>query len=298
MYPLEVEINAKNILTLQNSYKRAYIQIIKEIQTATDFGVANRKAILAQIRAILEELGIDTQKFLEAELPQYYKAGAKDAVRQLKNVGAPIPITTGFNRIHKRAIIALVDDTSRAFGESLTGINRSAQLLLGRVNRELITQALAEGKITGKTLREVKEQIKGILAEQGLSALVDKGGHTWTLDRYSEMLFRTKAVEARNRGLTNRMVENGYDLVQVSNHNSEHEACRVWESKILSLRGITPGYETVADAEMAGLFHPNCKHAINAIIPSLARKTEAYNPDERTKRISEAEIERATNLAR
>jgi hypothetical protein len=112
------------------------------------------------------------------------------------------------------------------------------------------------------------------------------------------MLFRTKAVEARNRGLANRMVEFNYDLVQVSNHNSTHEECRVWESRILSVSGATKGYPTVAKAEAAGLFHPNCKHAINVLIPSLARQTEAYNPDERTKVISKKEIEKATRLER
>lgn len=294
MYPLQVEISEKNILKITQTFKEAYASIVSEILDATDFGVANRKAILRQIQGILESLGEDVEAFIEKELPKYYKSGAGDAISQLKNVGAPLDVATGFNRIHTEAIAALVDDTARAFGESMTGVARSANLLLGKATREILTQKMAEGFIGGKALREVRLIIKGLLQEQGLSALIDKGGHTWTLDRYAEMLFRTKAVEARNRGLANRMVENGYDLVQVSNHNSDHEECRVWEGKILSLRGESEGYPTVSDAEMAGLFHPNCKHAINAIIPSLARETKAYSPDERTKQISDDEIKRLT----
>jgi len=58
--------------------------------------------------------------------------------------------------------------------------------------------------------------------------------------------------------------------------------CEPWQGQILSARGETPGYDTVADAEADGLFHPNCRHAINVLIPSLAAKTQAYNPDEPT----------------
>lgn len=276
MYPLQVEIDEAHILRLQSTFREAYKEIIGEIKNASSFGVANRRAILAQIEDILTELGADTQKFIETEIPKYYKVGANDAVQQLTNVGADINVSEGFNRVHKEAISALVDETAKAFAESLTGVNRSAQLLLGKAVRDAITQKLATGLIGGAALREVKKTIVGVLETQGLSALIDKGGHTWELDRYAEMLFRTKAVEARNRALANRMVENDYDLVQVSDHGTDHPACAEWEGKVLSITGSTPGYPTVSEAEAAGLFHPNCKHAINALIPSLAKRTQAY----------------------
>lgn len=281
MYPLQVEINDENIIRLTKTFKEAYKSIVQEISGATNFGVANRKAILRQIDGILRELGADVGTFIKEEIPAYYKQGADEAVTQLKNVDAPIPVKTGFNVVHKEAINALVSDTAKSFGESLTGVSRSANVLLGKATRDLLTQKIAEGQIGGKALREVKKSIKGVLADQGLDALVDKSGRTWTLDRYAEMLFRTKAVEARNRGLLNRMVENDYDLVQVSAHGAT-DVCADWEGAILSATGATPGYDTVADAEADGLFHPNCRHALNALIPSLANKTNAYDPEEDT----------------
>lgn len=282
LYPEQVEVSEQNILAITKTFKDAYRDIVTEISTATNFGTANRRAILRQIEEILRELGVDVQRFIERELPQYYRTGADDAVKQLRNVGAPIDVSEGFNRIHQAAIVALVDDTATAFGESLTGVGRSANLLLGRVTRDMLTQKMAKGLIAGDPLRKVRLMIKGVLQEQGLDALIDKGGNKWTLDRYADMLFRTKAVEARNRGLANRMVENDFDLVQVSKHNTNHKACAVWEGKILSLTGATEGYPTIDMAQKAGLFHPNCKHAINVLVPSLARRTRAYNPDTQT----------------
>lgn len=286
MYPTQVEINESNILKITNTFKSAYKDIVHEITNATSFGVRNRKAILAQIDAILTNLGVDVDSFIKEELPNYYRAGADEAIIQLRNVGAPVDIKEGFNRVHKEAIFALVDDTSNAFGESLSGVARSANQLLGKATRDVITQKMATGLVGGKAIKEVKKTIVGTLQQQGLDALKDKAGRSWTLDRYAEMLFRTKSVEARNRGLMNRIVENGYDLVQVSSHGAT-DVCGQWEGKILSSTGETPGYDTVADAEAGGLFHPNCKHAINVLIPSLSRKTSAYNPDIETKFIEE-----------
>lgn len=280
LYPTSVELSDEQIAKTTEFYKEAYKSIVLEINSATNFGVENRKAILAQIGKILEALGVDLAKFLSDELTSQYTVGAHYAVKQLKNVDAQIAVATGFNRIHKEAIRFLIDDATRSLFEAVSGVQRSADLLLGKATRELITQKIGEGVVSGKALKEVRQTIKGILAEQGLDALTDKGGRGWSLDRYSEMLFRTKAVEARNHGFANRLVENGYDLVQVSKHSGSCKLCSPWEGKILSITGKTAGYPTLAEAEREGLFHPNCRHAINALIPSLASKTEAYNSEE------------------
>lgn len=280
MYPENVELDDNTIAKLTRILKQSYKEVVAEIESATDFGVANRKAILGQIEKILTETGTDVQTFIEKELPGMYEVGADEAVKQLKNVGAKVAVSEGFNRVHKTAIAALIDDTSRAFGESLTGVSRSANLLLGKATREQITFKMAKGMTAGESLQDVRKTIKGVLKEQGLDALKDKSGRTWTLDRYAEMLFRTKAVEARNRGLINRVLENGFDLVQVSSHLTSCELCAPWQGQILSMTGETPGYPTVAEAEADGLFHPNCRHAINTIIPGLARETKSYSAEQ------------------
>ena len=279
LYPVNIDPTDRQIKRLRNMFKRSYRRIAREINGATKFGVSHRRAILREIEDVLRGLGVDIKKFVEKELPGFYKRGARDAVKQLRNVKAPIPVRSGFNKLHKDAIIALVDDTVRSYGSSITGVKRSASLLLGKAVRESIKEEIAHGLISGEALKKVRRYIKGILQEQGLAALVDRGGRRWQMDRYAEMLFRTKVVEARNMGMANRMVENGYDLVQVSDHAGECPLCRPWEGKILSLTGDTKKYPTLQKATSEGLFHPNCRHAINTIIPSLARKTVAYDPD-------------------
>lgn len=279
MYPQSVSLNEDNIKKLTQLFKNSYKDIVNEITTATSFGVSNRKAILSQIEKILKDLGVDVDKFIKDEIPSYYKQGAEQAIKQLNNVGAAITVKTGFNRVHKDYIMALIDDTSEAFGDSLSAVKRSATSLLGKAVRDGVTQKIAKGITAGESLRQVRDTIVLQLKEQGLAALKDKAGRSWELDRYAEMLFRTKVVEARNRGMVNRMAENGYDLVQVSSHGAD-DVCGDWEGKILSMTGQTKGYDTVAEAEADGLFHPNCKHALNVMIPKLARQTNAYETED------------------
>ena len=297
-YPLQVEVNEKSIAKLLSVFRKAQREIEREILTATDFGIYNRQAILAQIDAILQDLALKVDTMVQAELPLYYEKGIKNATAQLNNIGADIATNIAFNQINQDAIAVLVDDTARAFAESMTGVSRNVNTLLSKVVREEITQNIAKGLIAGDALKDAIKAIKLTIREQGITALIDKGGRKWTLNRYSEMLYRTKLVEARNRGLINYMVAQEYDLVQVSNHGCDCNLCKPWEGRILSSTGATKGYPTVAEAESSGLFHPNCRHAINALIPSLARKTKAYYPDERTRVISKSEIEKATNLDR
>lgn len=274
-FPTVVTINEANIEKITELYKSAYSQIGSELKTATNFGIANRKSILRQIDSILIDLGAEVSDIMKREVAKYYEIGADEAIGQLKDVGAEISVSGGFNRIHQEAITALIDDTTKSFGNSISGVSRSAQLLLNTAVKEQITQQLAIGKIGGATLRQIKNNVIGVFEREGLSALTDKAGRTWTLDRYSEMLIRTKAVEARNTGMINRIVENDYDLVQVSSHGATDQ-CGKWEGEILSVTGNTPGYKTVQQAIDDGLFHPNCKHAMNVIVSDLAKQTKAY----------------------
>ncbi len=278
MYPESVELKDPQVKKLITTIQESYKVIVSQIEGATNFGVANRKQILAQIDQELENLGVDVNEFLKTELPEYYKQGARDAVLQLQHIGADIAVADGFNKVHLEAIKALVSDSARSFADAMQGVSRSAQGLLSDQVKAEITQKLATGMTQGSALKTVTKDIKRTLQNEGLSALKDKRGATWSLDRYAEMLFRTKAVEARNSGMINRLVQNGYDLAQVSDHNTSCQLCGPWEGEIISVNGENNDYPSLGDAEADGLFHPNCRHAIN-VISDLSEQTQAYNID-------------------
>jgi hypothetical protein len=273
----EIKIRQGQIDALINLYQETYKKIIQEILTATDAGKISKARVMARINLELEALGRDMDAWAKREIPQYYLDGANVAVQDLRALGVDITKGKNFAVINKEAIVALTDDVALAFGQSMTAISRNARSVLSDALKQQLNFTIAQGKLEGDARKTISDAVKQRLSENGLSALTDARGRAWSFEDYARMLVRTKAVEARNQGLTNRMLTSGYDLVQVTDHSSDHQACADWEGEILSLTGQTPGYDTVDDATAAGLFHPNCEHAINVIVPELANKTEAYD---------------------
>ncbi len=273
----EVKLRDVKIQALIDTYHKAYKDIVTTITDATDAGKINKFQVMATIKSQLKDLGDDVDKWVAKEIPQYYLDGANIAKQDLTKLGVALDGPRGLAPINKEAIAFLVDDTRNAFGASINTISRSASNLLSTAVKQQISATLAEGKLTGAARKTISDGIVKTLKDNGLSALTDSSGRSWAFDTYAEMLVRTKAVESRNAGLQDKMLQNGYDLVQVSDHNSDHPECADWEGEILSISGDTDGYATTDEAEADGLMHPNCQHAYNVIDPELAAKTEAYD---------------------
>ena len=242
--------------------------------------IARRNQIMASIKAELASLGAATGTWVDTNIPMQYKIGMQTAITQIQELDF-LPLTTEalFTTPNRESVKALISDTASSFADSLTTAGRSAKAIQTTIFQKEIKARLAEGTITGETKKSMVADIKQKILDQGITSLTDKGGTTWSLDRYASMLATTKLAEARNTGLANKMLENGNDLVQVSTNGSIHPACQVYEGIILSLTGQTDGYDTVDDATANGLFHPNCQHTINAITPDLAQQTYGYNSD-------------------
>lgn len=266
--------------SLVKMYTETANSIVKSLNGMTAGTLAQRKMVLAEITKQLDELGVDTGKWINANIPQQYKIGMQTALNQLKALEfMPLETTALFTVVNKEAVKAMIDDTSRSFADSLSTIGRSVKNIQSDMFQQEIKARLAEGTITGETRKSIQADIKQKIQDQGITALKDKSGREWSLDRYSEMLARTKLAEARNTGLANKMLENSNDLVQVSSNGSSCNLCGPYEGQILSLTGQTDGYDTVDAAEGDGLFHPNCQHTMNAIEPDLAKETYGYNTE-------------------
>lgn len=254
--------------------------IVESLNGMTKGTLAQRKQVLNQITKQLDALGVDTGKWINENIPMQYKIGMQTAITQIEALKfLPLDTTALFTTINKEAVKAMIDDTSSSFADALSTIGRSVKAIQSDMFQQEVKARLAEGMITGDTRKAIQADIKQKIEDQGITALKDKSGRDWSLDRYSEMLARTKLAEARNTGMTNKMLENNNDLVQVSSNGSSDPICARWEGVILSISGNTSGYDTVDDATADGLFHPNCQHTMNAIEPDLAEQTYGYNPD-------------------
>lgn len=272
-----VKVPDARVQALIDLYRKAYKDIVISIESATTAGRIQKARTMATIRSTLTSLGDDVDKWVKVEIPKAYLDGANIAIQDLRDLGADITGPKGLAPINREAIAALTDETSLSFAQGLTAVARNAQVILNEAARQQLNFVMADGFLKGESAKIVANNVKQQLKDQGISSITDRAGRNWTFDNYADMLVRTKIVEARNMGLANKMSQNGYDLVQVTNHRSDHAACAYWEGRILSVTGQTPGYPTLAEAKAGGLFHPRCQHAINTINLDLAKLTKAYD---------------------
>ena len=260
-----IERSVKRLVVL---YRKASKAVIREIKR----GVSESRylqllSISQQIDRIIAVLDVDVSSRLEEEVRRHYLDGQARAYKVM--IGEGLPVSGAMTQIDEEAIKALVDESYYYFAEAMMGLKRSGEHVLSEVRKRRIRDIIATGKITAQGVREIKADILAILDEE-LVAMVDKGGRKWKLEVYAEMLARTKLIEAANTGMCNRLLREGYDLVQVSQHPGACPLCVPWEGEILSITGRTEGRSTVDEAKAAGLFHPNCKHRLVPYHPELA----------------------------
>lgn len=166
--------------------------------------------------------------------------------------------------------INLMLEDSFAHVAGATGNMRKADVAF---LRETSATVFREASVTGKTREEVSNELLGkILSRPEKFKFTDAGGRVWDNRTYVEMLGRTVLHNAGREAYFDTCAEKGKDVVRVTVSGDSCPACAEWENRLLSISGNTPGLPTVADAQAAGLLHPNCTHSFVAVGDSVRQR--------------------------
>lgn len=242
--------------------------------------------ILRRIEERIEEL----EKILQGDISDSINSSfVNGQAYHLVNIGvyeslseAVKHISSSSFRVNK--VEALISDTY----DDLLFATQNTSRYLKKIVRETVGKSLQygvlkdDGRRTIGKLIEAELSAKGLsrsLTERGFVGIIDKAGRRWKLSTYSDMVVRTKLVQAHSEGLRYGALDSGYDLAVISSHNAE-DACGKYEGMIISLNGGTSGYPTYEQIKSTGeIFHPNCKHTIHSfrdieLLPKLVREKD------------------------
>lgn len=109
-------------------------------------------------------------------------------------------------------------------------------------------------------VKQISSDLAADLLQRGISFFYDRAGRRWSIAEYINMKTMTETISAERLSFFTRAVQYGVDLVRIV-HLNLHPHCKLCEpftNKILSLTGNTPGFMTIQEAAMQGLFHPRC----------------------------------------
>lgn len=177
---------------------------------------------------------------------------------------------------------------------------------LGKVEQAMANQAMSayhrvisqvSTLVEAGTATRLQAAAKALnmFANEGITGFTDKSGRKWELRTYVEMAVRTHVANVMVDAHTARIESAGVRLVMVSQAPYECDLCKPWEGKILEIGGPDGPHQvtvnnpmgrgtvtvrvagSLAEARSKGLFHPNCRHSIEAYLPGVSRA--AAKPD-------------------
>lgn len=268
----------KRILKLISVYQQARKRLLNIIfNTELNGTVATyQRAILSQVEAELTALNVDCRRWVQGTLPVFYEEGIENVNSFLIERG--LPITGDFSKLNKKAVDIIIDNTIIDLTTANNFVGRRVKDDLREISLDVIGQKIA----TGSSVQQAKSMLIDRILNQGIAFIKDGKeqisikNKSYQLDKYAEMVARSTTREATNRGTLNQLTNLGYDLVQMSWHNSPCPICAQYEGRIYSISGndsrfppLEFAYSSINSGGHANI-HPNCRHILSPYIEEFA----------------------------
>lgn len=255
----------RHVAAIAQLYEDAQKRLERLVREALERGAegtaAYRQAQLEAVRRILSELQDRAVPVAAESIATAYSSGATAAEATV--VGRPVVAWSG---VHQRAVDVLADNMVNRLNQAAVLVGRRTEDAFRRAG----IQEAAAGLVEGATRKEVAEQLRRKIVQEGISdaltGFVDKGGRRWPLETYARMVARTTTREAVTAGTVNRLSERGSDLVEISSHANPCDICAEFDGGIYSLSGESDEYEIASELPP---FHPNCRHVLTPAAANL-----------------------------
>ncbi|MDQ0174386.1 structural protein [Bacillus chungangensis] len=255
---------------LVRQYEQALKAIRKELNSLflTDFKRAQILAVEAEIIEILKKLGANAGKWASEAITK----SARDGVAStLYSMGLAVTFEEAkkiatFNKLNKAMIEAIVADTQSDLLAVTENVERRTKTAIRRTSALVMRTKATQGINDIKSLnKDIARELKKRLGDEVDTAIIDAAGRRWRLSHYTEMLGRTKMMEAHLESTINEAI--GRDVIYgvISRHNAKDD-CRAYEGKLIKLTPEAPGnFPAFEDLPRNEIFHPCCKHTISPV---------------------------------
>lgn len=271
-------------------YERARERMLRNVSSrmargVTQYGWAEKKA--SEVLAAHAQLERDFQRIREQReslldgVPQ--RAYATGSEKFYADMGAILGNTAHISPNSVKAGYILAD-----LNNALDAGERRILRQFDDKYADVIGAVSAELAIGTMTARQAVGEALTAFADEGITGFVDRGGHHWTLESYSEMAVLTAIERATISGYTDTMRAYDYDLAVIDGHGGSCPVCAAWEGVIVSVSGENPDYPSLDEAEDEGCFHPNCVHGISTYYPGISHEPPGGFRDEPREIIGES----------
>lgn len=171
-------------------------------------------------------------------------------------------------------------DLNNYVNQTLLSTNYGYGSALSKLYTDIINKTVAAFNTGLFTFEEALERTVRQWAQQGIkSTFIDRGGHTWSIERYVRTVLKSTMGNTYNELRTSRMSEYGVNTVVVTSHMGSRLACSLIQGHVVDLRKNIPinsEYKSIYDpywkadyGEAGGHRGVNCRHAWIPFIPGV-----------------------------
>lgn len=249
----------------------AFVQAQKDIehfylQALREKNLKKAKYYAEKAKLVVQELQEEYQDWALTRWAEEYLKGFKQ-VEHLKR-GTPKreqkletnKIFLQVGKVHKEALLALVQSGNRAVFATLDGMKRDISYwlaLFSSKGKEIwlqheIQSKLGAGLLTGKSLHYQKSDLVAFFQKKGLQ-LRDRSGRKRDPHTYAEMLIRTETARAYNTGMINRALELWTSKFRIEESWNCCSICAQYNGKVVDIN--KGGYDLPP-------YHPSCRWTV------------------------------------
>lgn len=308
--PYQLDIWSSEIAHLYQSLEGEIIRLIIErikkrgiesvaqwqLEHLRDLRLLNREVaeMLAEVTDVAEEEVL--KRFEEAKL------GAIESVDSplgIKNASIPNrldAVMRGYQNQAWSGIDNLVNQT-------LVSTNYGAGSVLTQEYTNVLNRSSALFNTGIYTQEEATKKAVQELAQRGIrSTFIDKGGHTWSLERYTRTVMKSTLGNTYNAVKKERMEEFDVHTVVVTSHMGARDACSRIQGQVVDLRlpseipDGTHNYKSIYDpswgakyGEPGGHLGVNCRHDHIPFIPGVNTNNQPQFDPVKNKLVAKAQ---------
>lgn len=259
-----------DVKKLTREYEKALKSVQAELNSLflTDFERAQIIAVEGNIRAILRDLRKYGDEWTTAAVTKSALNGVASTIYTLgltETFDDALKIAK-FNGTNKRLVEAVIADTQADLLAVTQNVERKTRAAVRQVSADVMrAKTAADINGTQSLQQAITKGLRDKLGNAADTAIVDAAGRRWKLKTYTEMLARTKMLEAHKEATINEALDEGSQYAVISRHGAT-DACANWEGRVISLTPDAPGnYPYIGDIPRSQIFHVNCKHVISAL---------------------------------
>jgi hypothetical protein len=239
--------------------------------------------ILQQVQAQLIELGEQSKKYAETEIPREYQDNLNDVYRYFQRNHLQMRPPALFARIHTDAINVIAHEMQYQIEQGIAQVGRQIRRYVDSAQDNVLRmaglQATGEKFASGSTVLQMKNDLVRRLQDEGFMTVQygsGKNAYQVPIDVYAQMVARSTTREAGNTARFNQLTENGYDLVTITAHTPTCSICAQYENRVYSISGRDKRFPklSVAIGEQYANIHPNCRHVFVPWIEELQTEEE------------------------